>query len=81
MTVRNLMAGYTAYTDAEELAAMRGTHRGALVTTTDPTTATSLSVVTDFDGLDNAANTPILTIVRQTQESELTSRSRRQWAS
>jgi hypothetical protein len=68
MTVRNLMAGYTAYTDAEELTATRGTHRVALVTTTGTiTTTTSLSGVTDFDG---PANAPILTIVRQAQESE-----------
>jgi hypothetical protein len=72
MTVRNLMAGYTAYTDAKELMAMRGTHRGVLVTTTYPTitTTTSLSAVTDFDGPDTATKAPILTIVRQVQESE-----------
>lgn len=81
MTVRNLMAGYAAYTNAEELMARRGTHREALVTTTYPTitTTTSLSVVTDFDGPDSAAKTPILTIVRQIQESECTSLTPSVW--
>ena len=67
MTVRNLMAGYTAYTDAEELTAMRGTHRDVLVTTTDTTTGTwtYLAAATALDGPDNATELPVLTIVRQ----------------
>ena len=63
MTLRTLMSGYTAYTDAEELTAMRGSHRNALVTTTDTTMTTFPGV--DFDGPENDA---ILTIVRQTPE-------------
>jgi hypothetical protein len=67
MTVRYLMAGYTAYTDAEELAAMRGTHRNVLVTTTDPTITTTTTYMTaDFDGPRNAA---VLTVVRQVPEN------------
>jgi len=66
MTVRNLMAGYTAYTDAEELAAMRGTHRDVLVTTTDTTTTTSFIAAAGSGGPENA---PDLTIVRQVPEN------------
>jgi hypothetical protein len=70
MTVRNLMAGYTAYTDAEELAATRGTHRDVLVTTTDTTTTTFLPAGPDVDGPGTAATAPTLTIVRHVHESE-----------
>ena len=67
MTVRNLMAGYTAYTDAQELTAMRGTHRGALVTTTDPTTPTTYLTtgLYDFPEPENAARVSIVPTLRQ----------------
>jgi hypothetical protein len=66
MTVRNLMAGYTAYTNAEELTAMRGTHRDVLVTTTDTGTwTTGAGPATDLDGPDTATDAPVLVIVRQ----------------
>lgn len=78
MTVRDLMAGYTAYTNAEELMATRGTHRKGFVTTTGTppttTTLTSLTAATDFHEADDAARTPIPRIVRQVEEGELTLR-------
>jgi hypothetical protein len=69
MTVRDLMAGYTAYTDAEELTAMRGTHRDDAVTTTDTLTTTLLadlsylSDATDLDRQEDATGAPVLTVV------------------
>ena len=66
MTVRYLMAGYTAYTDADELTAMRGTHRNALVTTTNVLTTATSYIATDFEGPEKAA---ILTVVRQVPET------------
>jgi|tagenome__1003787_1003787.scaffolds.fasta_scaffold13568207_2 hypothetical protein len=71
MTVRNLMAGYTAYTDAQELTAMRGSHRGALVTTTDPTTTTTYltSLLHDFPEPENAAGVSIVPTLRQVREN------------
>lgn len=69
MTVRNLMAGYTNYTDAQELAATRGTHRDVVVTTTDTTTTTVLLAADDpgFE-LESAAGTPVLTVVQHVPE-------------
>jgi hypothetical protein len=69
MTVRDLMAGYTAYTDANELAAMRGTHRGAAVTTTNPTTTSITCICHDSAEPDNAAEVSILTTLRQVREN------------
>jgi hypothetical protein len=69
MTVRDLMAGYTAYTDADELAAMRGTHRGAFVTTTDPTTTSMTTVCHDSAEPANAAEVSFLTTLRQVREN------------
>ena len=53
MTVRNLMSGYTAYTDAQELAAVRGTHWDEYVTTTGGLTTTILNFGDDFTGPGN----------------------------
>jgi hypothetical protein len=71
MTVRNLMAGYAAYTDAQELTAMRGTHRNAFVTTTDPTTPTTslTSLVHDLPEAENAAEISIVPTLRQVPET------------
>jgi hypothetical protein len=68
MTVRNLMAGYTAYTDAQELTAMRGTHRNALVTTTDPTTPTTY-LTTGLHDFPEPAGVSILPTLRQVREN------------
>jgi hypothetical protein len=71
ITVRNLMAGYAAYTDAQELAASRGTHQGALVTTTG-TVLTSTSVLVaahDYVESDNAVKASIITTLRQAREN------------
>jgi hypothetical protein len=62
------MAGYTAYTDAQELTAMRGTHRSAFVTTTN-TSSPVCVVPTDSDESENAAGASILTVVRQVREN------------
>jgi hypothetical protein len=64
MTVRNLMAGYTAYTDAQELTAMRGTHRDALVTTTD-TGITSTFMANAFHDSADPENAPVRMTLRQ----------------
>ena len=69
MTVRDLMAGYTAYTDANELAAMRGTHRGALVTTTNPTTTSITCFYHDSAEPEKVAEVSILTTLRQVREN------------
>ncbi|WP_154814653.1 LxmA leader domain family RiPP [Actinophytocola xinjiangensis] len=43
MTLRNLMTGYTAYTDAQELTTTRGSHQnGAVTTIAHPTTTVVL---------------------------------------
>jgi hypothetical protein len=70
MSMRNLMAGYTAYTDAQELTAMRGTHRSALVTTTDPTTDTTATSFLSLASHDSAepehvTGAPVLVTLRQ----------------
>jgi hypothetical protein len=74
MTVRDLMAGYTAYTDAAELSAARGSRRDVLVTTTDPTTDTTATsffglAATGADGSGDAAGATILTAVPQVRET------------
>jgi hypothetical protein len=68
MTVRDLMAGYTAYTDANELAVMRGTHRSALVTTTCPMTSTT-GALHDFAEPENVAEASIVLTLRQVREN------------
>jgi hypothetical protein len=68
MTVHNLMAGYTTYTDAQELAATRGTHRNIPVTSTSTVSLSSLIVaaaVDDFARQEKAVKLSILTNVRQ----------------
>ena len=69
MTVRDLMAGYTAYTDADELTAMRGTHQGALVTTTNPTTTSITCFHHDFAESERLAEVSVLTTLRQVREN------------
>jgi len=68
MTVRDLMAGYTAYTDANELAVMRGTHRSAFVTTTCPTTSTT-GAPHDFAEPEKSAEVSIIPTLRQVREN------------
>lgn len=69
MTMRTLLAGYTAYTDAEELTATRGTHRNILVTSTD--TSTTFCLDAPSSGLVAPGKAAVLTIVRQVQEQGL----------
>lgn len=67
MTLHHLMAGYSAYTDATELAAVRGSQNDPLVTTTGILTTTSM-VAHDLDEPGDPVELAVLLPVRHTRE-------------
>jgi hypothetical protein len=67
MTLHHLMAGYSAYTDATELAAARGSYKDPLVTTTGVLTTTSI-LAHDLDEPGDPAEAAVLLPARHTRE-------------